>query len=318
VAAGAVGSEQDGWYVDVLSTQWRGAPLASCSQVWEVFPPIGGPPRWLSTPQTSSDLATDEPYVYLAGILIAQGIVDASECPQGGLLGGGGANACGLEEARPVVEAWQNRFDELILQVAGNTGVPAQLMKNLFARESQFWPGVFRRVDEVGLGQLTEKGADTTLLWNASFYDQFCPLVLEASVCEKGYARLQPDEQATLRGALFSSANAYCGDCPMGIDLTQADFSVTVFAETLLANCEQVGRIVRSVTGEQPGDASGYEDLWRFTLVNYNAGPGCLAEATEEAWLKQEPLDWGHVATRLDPACASAVQYVEDISRVGQ
>ena len=41
---------QTGWYVDVLSSQWRGKQLASCSQVWNAFPPVGGLPVWLSTP----------------------------------------------------------------------------------------------------------------------------------------------------------------------------------------------------------------------------------------------------------------------------
>ncbi len=42
-------------------------------------------------------------------------------------------------------------------------------------------------------------------------------------------------------------------DCPLGIDMTQADFSVGVFGRTLLANCEQAGRIVRNVSGGAPG-----------------------------------------------------------------
>jgi hypothetical protein len=76
------------------------------------------------------------------------------------------------------VIGWQNRFDNLILEVAQETGVPAQMLKKLFARESQFWPALFRQDSDIGLGQLTEDGADTTLLWNASFFEQFCPLVL--------------------------------------------------------------------------------------------------------------------------------------------
>jgi hypothetical protein len=49
----------------------------------------------------------------------------------------------------------------------------------------------------------------------------------------------------------------------------------------MLANCDQAGRIVRNVSGGAPGGAASYEDLWKFTLVNYNAGPGCLGEAVQ-------------------------------------
>ena len=33
------------WYVDVLSSQWVGVPVASCVQAWQVLPPVGGPPQ---------------------------------------------------------------------------------------------------------------------------------------------------------------------------------------------------------------------------------------------------------------------------------
>ena len=123
----------------------------NCSQAWEAFPPLGFPASWLSTPEWPELLGTDEPYTYLAGRLITTGIVDASECPAGGLEINGYANTCGLEVARPEVDLWQDRFDEQIVQVARESGVPAQLMKNLFAKESQFWPGVFNNAKEYGL-----------------------------------------------------------------------------------------------------------------------------------------------------------------------
>ena len=83
------------WYVDVLSSQWAGVPVASCVQAWGTLPPIGGPPEWISTPTESEKLGTDVPYNYLAANLIRQGAVDASSCPNNGLLEDGGASACG-------------------------------------------------------------------------------------------------------------------------------------------------------------------------------------------------------------------------------
>jgi hypothetical protein len=119
-----------------------------------------------------------------------------------------------------------------------------------------------------------------------------------------------------LRGALVRKVDASCPNCPAGIDISQANFSVRVFAEGMLANCAQVGRIMRNITQFSPGQTSTYEDLWRFTLVNYNAGPGCLADAVRTAWIIHQRLDWSTVTAYLEPACQGSIGYVEDISRM--
>ncbi|MGH2627043.1 MAG: hypothetical protein ACRDHY_10375, partial [Anaerolineales bacterium] len=201
---GFTDKDQAGWEVDILSTQWRGDPTQTCALAWESFPPRDDLPEWLTTPSDEESLSSDIPYVFLAGMLIARGEVDASACPDGGLMENGGANSCGVEKAQSMVEAWQNRFDGLILDAARGTGVPARLMKNLFARESQFWPAIFNSQDEVGLGQLTEGGTDTVLLWNPDFFAEFCPLVFPEASCSRGYALMAPGERAMLRGALHT------------------------------------------------------------------------------------------------------------------
>jgi hypothetical protein len=306
------------WYADVLSSQWMGAPVASCVETWGTLPPVGGPPEWLSTPTQSEELGTDIPYNYLAAHLIRAGAVDVSACPDGGLLPDGGATACGMEAAREAVMAWQNQFDSIILSVAQDTGVPAHLLKNLFAIESQFWPGV-GDLNHIGLGQLTENGADTALLWNPPFFRQFCPLVMDATECNEGYVHLSEEQQKYLRLALFDAVNATCETCPLRIDLDRANFSISTFAHALLANCEQAGQLVENVTGETAGAAASYEDLWKFTLVNYNAGPGCLGNAldatTNEALEVDQELTWENVISHLEPACQGAINYVESISR---
>ncbi|MFN8412825.1 MAG: hypothetical protein U0Z26_10590 [Anaerolineales bacterium] len=302
------------WYVDVLSSQWQGQSVATCSDTWGTFPPVGGAPQWLSTPKQSEELSSDIPYTYLAANLILQGAVDASSCADGGLDASGSANQCGIEKARPAVVEWQNQFDDLILSTAKETGVPARLIKNLFARESQFWPGLYQAAGDVGLGQLTENGADTTLFWNQSFYQQFCPLVLSETACGGGYMHLQDDEKVLLRRALVGSVNATCENCPLGLDLTQADFSVGVFAHTMTANCEQTGQIIYNYTKKSPGEVASYEDLWKFTLVNYNAGGSCLAEGITHAQGENLDLTWENVSPFLVGACSGAVDYVNDIS----
>jgi hypothetical protein len=306
--------DQSFWYVDVLSDQWAGVPLASCVQDWGVLPPIGGPPEWLSTPTQSESLGTDVPYNYLAANLIRSGAVEASMCSDGGLLPDGGANTCGMDAARTAVTAWQNQFDELILSVAKDSGVPAHLLKNLFAKESQFWPGIVNKND-VGLGQLTEQGADTTLMWNPSFFFQFCPAIMDSSECKKGYLGLDEKQQEYARLALTSSVNATCENCPLGIDIERAKFSISVFAQTLLANCGQAGQLVENFTGEAAGKSASYEDMWKFTLVNYNAGPGCLGDALTATQIAGQRFSWENISSHLTPGCAGAQGYVDTISK---
>jgi hypothetical protein len=302
------------WYVDVLSDQWAGVPLASCVQTWGTLPPVGGPPAWLSTPPNAEELNTDIPYNYLSAQLIKQGAVDASSCPNGGLEPDETASQCGVEAARGAVTGWQNQFDTIILNVARDTGVPAHLLKNMFAIESQFWPGASNKTD-IGLGQLTPEGADTTLLWNPPFFYQFCPLVMDSAECSKGYLGLTEQQQEYVRLALFDAVNANCENCPLGIDLDRANFSIGVFAHTLLANCEQAGQLMENVTGGAAGKAATYEDLWKFTMVNYNAGPGCLGDALDVASGDEDGLTWENVASHLLPTCPGAVNYVEQISK---
>ena len=100
----------------------------------------------------------------------------------------------------------------------------------------------------------------------------------------------------------------------MGIDLTQANFSIHLFGELITGNCAQVDRMIYNLTNQTSGRVSSYEDLWRFTVVNYNGGPGCLANALSRTRQTGQKLDWVHVAANLDPICRLAVDYVEDIT----
>jgi hypothetical protein len=309
----AEGPEKGGWIVDVMSERLQGYQALGCGPIWNSFPPIGSLPGWLESPDSPELLATNDPYMYLAGRLIARDLVEASDCPGGGLEINGYANACGLDKARTIVDDWQNRFDSKIVDVSQETGVPSQLLKNLFAQESQFWPGEFNGADEFGLGQLTEMGADTILLWNPSFYNQFCPLVLNIDTCNLGYAQLSEGDQAILRGAVTIQASSDCPNCPAGIDLNHAIFSIDLFAQTILANCQQAGQIVTNNRGEYPGLVALYEDLWRFTLANYHAGPGCLSNAIQS--LANSPLTWANIAPRLERECPGSEDYIEGIAK---
>ena len=138
---------------------------------------------------------------------------------------------------------------------------------------------------------------------------------MDSRECSKGYLGLDDEQQEYVRLALINAVNANCENCPLGIDLDRANFSIGVFAHTLLANCEQAGQLVENITGGTAGASATYEDLWKFTLVNYNAGPGCLGNAIEETLADKQELTWENLSTHLTPACAGAVDYVNDISR---
>ena len=121
-----------------------------------------------------------------------------------------------------------------------------------------------------------KRRADTALLWNPSFYGQYCPL---------------------------------------GIDVSQANFSVGVFAHTLLADCEQTAQVIQNNIGQSAGAAASYEDLWKFTLVNYNAGAGCLGLAISETWSTAHKLTWEAMSSHCTDVCAPAKDYVDDVSK---
>jgi hypothetical protein len=126
---------------------------------------------------------------------------------------------------------------------------------------------------------------------------------------------LKEDERLLLRQSLVASVNAICTECPLGLDAAKSDFSVEVFAQTLIANCRQTGQVVSNYTGAPPGGSVSYEDLWKLTLVNYNAGPVCLGDAITSARLKGLPLTWENITPHLSPACTRAIEYVNDISK---
>lgn len=137
---------ESGWYIDVLSSQWQGNPLASCAETWQAFQPLGGPPLWLSSPSSTDLMSSDEPYYYLAGRLISQGVVDASACPTGGLLPNGYADVCGLESARPYLQAWQNQFDAQSSKLPSRMAFQPNFLKISSLRKANSGQGSSKRL----------------------------------------------------------------------------------------------------------------------------------------------------------------------------
>ena len=301
------------WQVNVLSDRWNGESTSSCDAIWDAFPPLETLPNWLQSPQDVSGLASNTPYALLAGRLIIKGMVDARDCTGMGLEHNGYANACGIERARPDVDYWQNSFDTAIIAAAGEVNIPAQLLKNVFAQESQFWPGRYMlSMEERGLGQLTPEGADTLLLWNDALYQEICPTIFHLDTCQRSYSQLLEAEQELVRGAVVSQVDAECPECYLDLDLAHAQSSVNIFALAIEANCQQVGQMITNVRGVKAGQASSYEDLWRFTLVNYHAGAGCLSSVLGSIPTDQ-PLEWGGLQATFDEKCPGAREYVDQV-----
>ena len=231
IAAKAIGFEPAVQGAHIIST----SPAASTSPgaclktpaVQRSGPPYpqGGYaiPDWLYTPAQSSDLATDEPYLYLAGKLLQAGLASAPNCPYNGLLPNGFASPCGLEAARPQVTDWQNRFDEAIYKSSVENAVPANLLKRIFAQESQFWLGQSADNQHFGIGQITEGGIDPLFLSYPDYYKLVCTDVLSAETCKSKYAELSDQNKALIRGYFLRTViDASCPDCAEKYDSEKA------------------------------------------------------------------------------------------------
>jgi dihydroorotate dehydrogenase len=60
-------------------------------------------------------------------------------------------------------------------------------------------------------------------LWNLSFYNHFCQLILSEETCEKRYEDLDEEMQELLRGAFTVQANVSSPKCEGGADMDRAE-----------------------------------------------------------------------------------------------
>ena len=329
IASVRVSQSQNGYLVTIDSVNIFTPTTDSCSLTWGVQDETGA--TWDSFVQFPFQLNTKKTLHTLATELILNGIVDTRDCPAGGLsLSMNWPTACGLERASSKMIEWQNQFDEYIWLASKNQGIPPKILKTLIEIESQFWPGNSRfYLDEYGLGQLNQLGVDVLLRRDASLYQRACAQVL--SDCSAPYTSLPPDQQALIRGAVASLADASCPTCDYGLDLNKAKESVSLFAMLLNANCQQVDvildmaarahldedadaatatAVVATATAGGGGPSrTTYEDLWRFTFVAYHSGLNCLQTAVNAVEKANLPVIWENVADAMK--CKGAVEYAD-------
>lgn len=293
--------------------------IFSCAEAWGASnSQIRSGSPWLSSSfSKGEDLKTKVKYEYLAGRLLRYGLVSAPECPNNGLTVDGNASQCGVDTAYPKVVEWQNLFNDSILQASNTYMIPPLVIKGVFAQESQFWPGYYKNTWEAGLGHFTDNGADTALGWNYHLYSQVCAGGFDQGACKKTYFQFSPGEQAILRGQLFSQIDATCSTCAGGVSIDKANQSVAVFSQAIYAHCAQTGQIIRNSTNIAPAKSTSYEDLWKITLADYNAGPGCITNAVKKAKSAGLAITWANLSQKLDTNCQGAIRYVNSIENFG-
>jgi hypothetical protein len=325
IASVSVTQTDEGYFVTIDSVSQFTLFANSCSLAWGVSDEAGV--TWDDFVQFPRELNTEKTLHNLATQLLLSGIVDASDCPAGGLsVGLDWPTACGLERARGAMIEWQNQYDEYIWLASRSQGIPPKIIKTLIEVETQFWPGNARRfLDEYGLGQVSQLGVDVLLRRDPTLYLQVCPSVL--SDCNRPYVSLEPEQQRMIRGAVVSLMDVSCPTCEYGFDLNKAKESIPLIAMVFKANCQQVDHILSLAVVPDPDadeatataaaatlaaggdtDTTSYEDLWRFTFLSYHSGQNCLYEAIRDTRRDDLPITWANVEERIE--CRGGADYV--------
>lgn len=325
IATVNVSQDAQGYLVNIDTVNQFTSFTDACSQIWGVQDEQNA--TWDSFVQFPFQIHTDKTLHTLAARLILNGIVNANDCPAGGLsVGLDWPTACGLERATSKMIEWQNQYDDYIWLASKNEGVPPKVLKTLIEVESQFWPANSRfYVDEIGLGQINQLGLDVLFRRDPTFYQQVCSSVL--SDCTRPYLSLDPSQQALVRGAVLQSIDATCADCQNGLDLNRAKDSVSLISKLLKANCQQVDDILSipykpdpdadaatatavaatvAAGGTKPGAT--YDDYWRFTLLSYHSGINCFQQAVNNTRKDGLPVTWEYLADEIK--CAGGRDYV--------
>jgi hypothetical protein len=161
---------------------------------------------------------------------------------------------------------WQNQFDKSIYDAGKAVRVPPKVLKSVIAQESQFWPtySINTITGEIGLGQLTDNGADLVIRYTPELYNRFCKLAVWND-CSKGYDQLKPVERQMIRDLLRGSLvdNVWPPDKAANI----AQGQIYTWSQVLAAYYCIAGEMVIPY---------GYSNSWNYALAAYHAGPECI------------------------------------------
>jgi len=285
------------FHFDLLDSEWKNT-LPSGTLLWQIFPPSEGLAAVLEQPTSPVQLYTTDSYLYLAGYLIQSGQVDASSCSDGGLYLEGSASPCGEKMAEAQVIDWQNRYNAQILQAALKYNIPAMLLKNVIAQESQFINET-NKPYEKGLGHMTSEGVDMILIWNTDYYLENCLEIFEEYQCSPGYASLDETRQALLRKYI--------------LDKIGTPAEIEVLAAAIFATAAQSGQMVKNISGVKPMYNSSYIDMWKISAGNYYGGAGCMSAAIQEVFDEGNDILWNAITPHLTEDCALVEDYVEKV-----
>jgi len=261
--------------------------------------------HWVYVPESPDELYSDEEYFFLAGQLIENDVVDASDCPSGGLMLNGYANACGMSKATETVVSVQNLLNGPILQAFEDVGVPPVLLKQLISFESQFWPSQHTQY-HYGFGHITNIGIRNALQWNHNLSTKVCPESTGAT-CASNIATADQ---------ILSSLIATCDTCEYGIDPEEAAISVDILAEVLLGYCYQTAQLVYNATGWHSSLAVDYATIWKLTLMNYNSGSVCVYNTLDSTFdFTQGPMKWSDISANVSgERCLRGLNYANQIT----
>jgi len=261
--------------------------------------------HWIYVPESASQLYTDEKLYFLAGQLISNGVVNAGTCPSGGLTLTGYANACGMDAAKDAMIAVQNMVNQPILDQWQTVGVPPVLLKMMIRTESQFWPGRYM-MTHYGFGHITNIGMRNALEWNAD---------LRAKVCDST-AAVDCALSVPVADQILSSLVTTCVTCEYGIDPVTANRSIDLLAEVVMGYCFQTQQLVFNATGWYSGMVVDYPTIWKLTLLNYNAGSGCVFDAVASAFKATNgPVKWSDIKAHVSgEQCLRGVTYANQIT----
>jgi len=283
---------------DLLGEDWA-AYAAPGSLLWGIFPPadlVGY--KILDQPLSVKYLFTTNRYIYLASHLIQSGFVDASQCPNGGFYSDGSANPCGENASADQLLDWQNQYDENIFEAAKKYNIPARVLKGIISQESQFWP-ISDDPYELGLGKITENGADLLMMWHLEYYLSACTPIYNEMGCAAGFGNLNTEQQKILHRTVLDKVGT-----PDEIDM---------LAAILYASAAQINQMVRNTIEGEPSETVDFVEMWKFTIGNYYIGSGCISVGMQNLAESGTKFTWTELVNHMVGDCQNAKHYVDNV-----